>query len=614
MPLQKIKLRPGINRTSTDYDNEGGYFACDKIRFRSGSPEKIGGWVRYMQQTVVGTCRNLFNWVTLDNTNLLAIGTNVKLYVESSGGLYDITPVRNSSTINNNPLSVTSGSATLAVTDAAHGASTGDFVTFSGATAVSSYTTAMLNKEHQIVKIVDSDHYEIAMPVPATTTATGGGAAVVAAYQVSSTADVSLPGKGWGAGVWGRSGWSMPAPASAVVYSTLRLWSIQTFGEDLCMCTRNGQIYFWDVSDGLSARAKLLSAEVGANQVPVVATCLLMSTQERIMIAFGVNPFGSTEQDPLLIRWSDRENLLEWENALENASGELRVSSGNYIVTAVKLKQEILVFTDASIHSMQFIDAPLIYGIQPTADNISIISPQAVAVVGNSAFWMGNDKFYFYNGRAETLPCTIDDYIFSDINLKQKDQIHCGTNERFSEIWWFYCSADSNEINRYVIYNYDDKTWVYGSMMRTAWLDSSLKESPVAAGGSTLYYHEKGVDDDRVTPIHAWLESSDFNLGQGDNIMYVNRVIPDISFVGSESPVPKVMMTLTPRNAPGAAYKTGDGGNVARTTALPVELFTERLNVRLRGRHMKLRIESNEIGVHWQMGAPRIEMKPDGMK
>jgi hypothetical protein len=614
MPLQPIKLRPGINRSSTDYSNEGGYFACDKVRFRAGVPEKIGGWVKYTTTTVSGTCRNLFNWVTLDNTNILAIGTNTKLYIEASGGLYDITPIRASSTINSNPFSSTSGSDTMAVTDTAHGASVGDYVTFSGATAVGGWSTSDLNKEHQIVHVVDANTYRITMPHAATVTATGGGASVAAAYQISSTADVSVPGKGWNAGAWGRSTWNSTAPSSAVVYSTLRLWSIETFGEDLVFCTRDGQLYYWDFSDGLNSRATLLSAEAGADSVPVVATCLLMSTQERIMIAFGTNPIGSSVQDPLLVRWCDRENVVDWNPSASDTAGELRVSSGNYIVTAKKLKQEILIFTDASIHSMQFIGAPDIYGIQPVADNISIISSQAVAVVNSAAFWMGNDKFYFYNGRVDTLPCTLDDYIFNDINLKQADQIHCGTNERFSEIWWFYCSASSSTIDRYVIYNYDERTWAHGTMHRTAWLDSSLKESPVAASGGTLYYHEKGVDDDRTTAIHAWIESSDFNLGSGDQMMFVKRVLPDVSFVGSEASTPAVYMTLTPRNAPGAAYKTGDAGLVQRSAPLPVELFTERLDVRLRGRHMKLRVESVDVGVHWQLGVPRIEMQPDGGK
>lgn len=614
MALQKIKFRPGINRTNTDYDNEGGYYACDKVRFRAGSPEKIGGWVKYMEQTLQGSCRNLFNWVALDNANLLAIGTNVKLYVEASGGLYDITPIRSTVTINTNPFASTSSSATMTVTDTAHGAVLGDFVTYSGATATGGWLAADINKEHQITQVIDDNTYTITMPYAASVTASGGGASVTAAYQTSSTADISIPGGGWNAGSFGRGAWDMPASTTAVVYSTLRLWSIETFGEDLVVCTRDGPIYFWDYSDGLNARATLLSAEVGASSVPLMATCLLMSTQERIMIAFGTNPDGSLVQDPLLIRWCDRENLVEWHAAVTNSAGELRVSSGNYIVTAVKLKQEILVFTDASIHSMQFTDAEVIYGIQPVADNISIISPQAVAVVGNAAYWMGNDKFYVYNGRSETLLCTLDDYIFSDINMKQSSQIHCSTNERFSEVWWFYCSANSDEIDRYVVYNYDEKIWMHGTMFRTAWLDSSLKESPVAAAGNTLYYHERGVDDDRINPIHAWIESSDFALGQGDDFMFVKRVLPDISFVGSETSNPAVTMTLTPRNAPGAAYKSGDSGTVTRSASLPVEQFTERLDVRLRGRHMKLRVESTGLGVQWQLGTPRIEVQPDGKK
>lgn len=615
MPLQKIKFRPGINRASTNYDNEGGWFACDKVRFRAGVPEKIGGWVRYVTTSLQGTCRNLFNWVTLNSSNLLAIGTNKKIYVESSGGLYDITPIRATST-RANPLSTTNGSNVLTVTDNSHGAITGDSVTLSGCADTGGFTAAQLNKEHIVLKVTNTNTYTIQMSSSATSTvASGGGAAVTAAYQITISADVAVPGSGWNAGAWGRGTWNSPASAADVVFSKIRIWSMENFGEDLVFCLRNGPIYFWDFSDGINARAKLLSSEPGANAVPTVATKLLMSTQDRHLIAFGVNPFGSTTQDPLLIRWSDRENLTEWQNLITNTSGELRVASGNYIVTAVKLKQEILIFTDGSIHSMQFIDAPLIYGIQPTADNISIMSPQCVAVVNNAALWMGNDKFYIYNGRVDTLQCTIDDYVFSDINLSQASQIHCGTIERFSEVWWFYCSAASDTIDRYVLYNYDEKTWAYGSMHRTAWLDSALKDAPVAAAGNTLYYHEKGVDDDRTAPIDAWIESSDFSLDSGDQFMFVNKLYPDLSFVGSTAERPAVTFTLTPRDAPGSAYRRGNARAVERgSAALEVEQYTEHVDVRLRGRHMKLRIESGALGVHWQLGTSRLEMKPDGGK
>lgn len=614
MPLSKIKLRPGINRTSTDYDNEGGYFACDKIRFRYGAPEKIGGWVKYLNVPYVGTARALFNWVTLDNANLLALGTNVKYYIESSGGLYDVTPIRSTVTLGAAPLATTNGSKDIVVMHAAHGAVTGDYVTFTGATAVAGIPTGDLNREHTVT-VLTASTYKITVVTAANATTTGGGSAISAAYQLTTATDVAVPGRGWNAGVWGRAGgWGVPASTSQVAFSTLRLWSQEAFGENHVFCPRDGQIYWWKYSLGLNHRATRLADEVGASQVPLMATKLLLSTQDRHLIAFGCNPIGSSTQDPLLIRWCDTENAVEWLPAITNAAGDLRISSGNKIVTAVRLKQEILVFTDSSLWSMQFIGAPDIFGIQPTADNISIISPNAAAVVGSAVYWMANDKFYMYNGRADTLPCTIDNYIFNDINLKQADQIIAGTNEGFSEVWWYYCSADSTTIDRYAIYNYDEKVWAYGNLSRTAWLDSPLKSSPIAASGGYLYRHEAGVDDDRTTPITAWIESSDFDLGDGDDFMFVKRLLPDISFTGSQSPTPAVYITMTPRNAPGAPYKSGDSNRVERSTTVPVEAYTERCDVRLRGRQMKIRIESNELGVQWQLGALRIETQPDGKK
>lgn len=611
MPLEKIKLKPGINRNTTDYDNEGGYFAGDKVRFRAGAPEKIGGWVKYTNATVAGTPRMLFNWVTLDSTNILAIGTNIKFYVEA-GALYDVTPLRTTKSLGSNPLSVTSGSAVVTVTNTAHGASTGDFVTLAGAATTGGILAADLNKEFQLT-VIDADHYTVTAATSATSTANGGGASITAAYQLTTASDIAVPGYGWNAGGWGRGTWG--SPATTETYSTLRLWSAEAFGQDLVFCPRNGPLYVWYYNLGLNHRATPLKDVVGANEVPLMATKVLLATQSRHLIAFGTNPIGDTDQDPLLIRWCAAENMLEWEPDIADSSGDLRVPTGNYIVTAIRLQQEILVFTDASITAMQYIGAPDIFGLQPVADNISIISANAVAVAGNAAFWMGNDKFYLYNGRTQTLPCSLENYVFSDINLTQADQIHAGTNEEFSEIWWFYCSAGSNSIDRYVIYNYDENLWAYGTMHRTVWLDTSLKQHPVAATEQgVLYYHEDGVDDDRINPINAWIESSDFDLGDGDSYMFVKRVLPDISFVGSASAQPAVTMTFTPRNAPGAVYKSGDAGAVRRSAALPVEAFTERLDVRLRGRQMKMRIESNGLGVHWKLGAMRMEMQPDGRK
>lgn len=613
MPFFKLKFRPGINRTSTDYDNEGGYFACDKVRFRNGVPEKIGGWTKYALAQYAGTARALFNWVTLDNINVLALGTNVKYYIESSGGMYDVTPIRATVTLASNPFAITSGSSTVVVTHAAHGAATGDYVTFSGAVDVGNITAAHLNKEFQVTYI-DGNSYSITVELSASSTTTGGGAAVDAEYQIPIATAIAVPGRGWNAGSWGRGTWGSQASDTQIAFSTLRLWSQESFGEDHVFCPRDGTLYYWKYSLGLNHRATPLEDEAGAADVPLMATKIMMSTVGRHLIAFGTNPVGSTEQDPLEVRWCSSEDLTLWTPALTNSAGTYRLSSGNRIVTAARLKQEMLIFTDSTIYSMQHIGAPDIFGFHPAADNISIISPNALAVVGNAVFWMAQDKFYVYTGRAETLPCLIDDYIFDDINLKQADQIIAGTNEGFSEIWWFYCSANSDTIDRYVIYNYDERTWAYGNMHRTAWLDSPLKSSPVAAANGYLYYHESGVDDDRTTPIHAWVESSDFDISEGDDFMFVKRLLPDVSFTGSTASNPAVSITLTPRNAPGSAYKAGDSNRVVRSAKVPVERFTERCDVRLRGRHLKFRIESTELGVQWQLGSSRIEVQPDGKK
>lgn len=610
MALTPIKLRPGINRNTTNYANEGGYYACDKVRFRAGKPEKIGGWVKYSNVAFLGTCRALFNWVALDNSNLLALATNIKYYVESGGTLHDITPLRSSATLLESPFSATAGITTVTVTHASHGASNGDFVVYSNATSFSGISTTTLNGEFQITYI-DSDTYSIELPSPAAWTDVGGGTPA-AAYQISVAPNVSVPGRGWGAGAWGRGTWN--SAATAVTYSSMRLWSQESFGEDHVFCTRNGTIYYFDLSGGLTSRAVKLDTLANAADVPLMATKLLMSTQDRHLIAFGVNPIGDTDQDPLLIRWADTESVTVWTNLVTNTAGELRCSKGNYIVTAVSLKREILVFTDSSIHSMQYVGAPYTFGIQPTADNISIISPNCTAVVGDACYWMGNDKFYIYNGRVDTLPCTLDDHIFRNINRIQAAQVFAGTNEGFNEIWWFYCSEASTDIDSYVIFNYIEKTWAYGTMHRTAWLDTPLKKFPLATAESYIYRHEEGTDDDRVTPIHAWIETSDFNLETGEHFSFVTRVIPDVSFEGSNANEPYLEITLTPRNSPGGKHRANTAHPVTRSATIPVEQYTEQCDVRLRGRQIKMRIESTDLGTHWKLGVPRIDIQPDGKK
>lgn len=612
MPLLKLQLRPGIDKSSTNYASEGGYFSCDKVRFRYGMPEKIGGWVKYTSNQFEGTARSLFNWVTLDNKNLLSIGTSSKFYIEFSGTFYDVTPIRLTTTLPADSLSTTETSTTISVVQVNHGAKTGDTVIISGATEVGGIPASSVNGMFTVI-VLTPDVFTIGTSVSATATTTGGGATLKTEFVLSSGANISVPGRGWNAGAWGRGTWGSTA-ISGTQHSSLRLWSQESFGEDLVFCQRDGKIYYWDYSAGFSQRAKALTEMPGASDVPLIATKILLSPQDRHMFAFGTNAVGSGAQDPLLIRWCDRENVANWTPSFSTTSGELRLSSGNKIITAARLKQEILVFTDGSVFALQLIGGNDVFGAFPVADNISIVSPNAVATVGNTALWMGNDKFYSYGGTVQTLPCTLTNHIFDNINLKQADKFFCGSNEGFSEVWWFYCSAGSNEVDSYVIYNYDESVWTYGSMDRTAWLDSPLKSSPIAALNGQLYFHEAGVDDDRTSPIHAWIESSDIDIGDGDSFSFVRRIIPDVSFSGSETSSPAVTLTLTPRTTPGSNYDSGDSNRVVRSSSVEVEQFTTVCPVRLRGRQLKLRIESTEIGVQWRLGAPRIEIQTDGKK
>jgi len=615
MALVPIKLRPGIDRSNTNYGNTGGFYVCDKVRFRDSTPEKIGGWVKYITQTYKGTARGMFCWASLSSTTLLAIGTSVKYYIESGGGLADVTPLRTSGTaLASNPFTAVSGSPMLTVAHTAHGGSTGDYAIFSGATTFAGIPAASINTEF-LVTVVDANTYTIVTNTNATSSVAGGGASVLESFELSVASDVAVPGFGWNAGTWGRGTWN--TAATVATYSTLRLWTQESFGEDHVFAPIGGSIYYWKFSNGLSTRAVLLSSLAGASNTPLFAIKLLMSTSDRHLIAFGTNIIGATNIDPLFIRWADTESLTQWTPAITNAAGGIRLSAGNHIVTAVRLKQEMLVFTDSGLFSMQFIGAPDIFGVFPTANNTSIMSANSVAVANDTVFWMGGDKFYIYNGRVAPLHCSLNKFIFDNINPTQTDQIFAGTNEGFNEVWWFYCSKDSTVNDSYAIFNYVEQVWTYGTINRSAWLDTPLKAYPLAAYNGTIYYHENGVDDDRVTPINAFIESTDFDIASGNSFAFVHRLLPDVTFVGSSAAAPQVTITLTPRNSPGGVYGAADPAYpsaVTRSVALPVEQFTERCDVRLRGRQMKMRIESTTLGVSWKLGVPRLDVQPDGSK
>ena len=631
MPLQKLQLRPGINRESTTLANEGTWFEMDKVRFRSGYPEKIGGWARLSANSFLGVCRSLFNWLTLNGANLMGVGTNIKFYIENGGVYYDVTPLRATVTINNNPFVATNGSAILTVTDTAHGCVTGDFVTFSGATGLGGNITAtVLNAEYEVT-VVTVNTYQITAPVAANATDTagspGGGAAVVAAYQINVGTEISTPLSGWGAGAWGSGTWGVGTSSQ----NLLRLWSQDNYGENLIINPRGGALYLWipNPSPIVYNRAVLLSSTSPAPYTtdvdcPTVCNAVAVSDSSRFVLAFGCNDYGSSTIDPLLVRWSDQENYAVWSPAITNQAGSFRLSIGSTLVAQQQTRQEILVWTDAAVYSMQYLGPPFVWGFQLLADNISIAGPNAMATATSITYWMGVDKFYMYSGRVETLYCPLRQYIFGDINLGQQPQFFAGTNEGFNEVWWFYCSANSNTVDRYVIYNYLEQIWSYGNLARTAWLDTPLRSYPTAADyNNQLVYHEQGVDDGSVSPaapITAFCQSADFNIGDGHNYGFAWRMIPDITFNGSTANTPAVTMTLKPRQNPGANYSAAATPSVTSTQNYQavrnyeVQQFTEIVYVRVRGRQMAFRVSSNGLGVQWQLGVPSLDVRPDGRR
>ena len=653
MPLQKLQFRPGVNREGTTLANEGGWYDCDKIRFRSGYPEKIGGWTALSYNTFLGVCRSLWNWITLKNYNLLGVGTNLKFYVEDGGTYYDITPLRetNANPSNQITLSITNGSSLLTITDNnADSLQVNDFITIAGAVALGStgtnVTAAVLNQEYQIVSVLSGTQYTVQLRAAVTgnITTTNGGATITSnrtassstmtaltiAYQINTGFPIYTTGTGWGAGPWSRGTWGSG-------YTTgfgfqLRLWSQSNFGEDLLFSPRGGALYLWQPGGGATPAYSTRGTVVSGLDVPSKINQIMVSDSTRIVIAFGCNDYGVYNippQDPLLIRWTAQESYTDWTPTAENQAGSYRLSHGSEIVGAFQTRQEIVVFTDAAVYSMQYLGPPYVWGFTLLADNISIVSPNAVATAAGVVYWMGTDKFYVYSGRIETLPCSVRQYIFQDINRNQEAQFFAGTNEGYSEVWWFYCSAESDVIDRYVIFNYLDRVWYYGTMDRTAWLDSALRQFPQAATGTNIIvYHETAVDDGSTnppSPIDAYVQSSDFDIGDGHNYGFVWRLIPDITFDGSNtagatSDKPYVTFTLRPRQNPGSSYGVVNSPEVTSAQSYAgqqtynVQQFTEIVYTRLRGRQMAFKIESNALGTQWQIGVPRIDVRPDGRR
>ena len=620
--LKKLTLRSGVNRENTRYTTEGGYYDCDKIRFRQGTPEKIGGWARISTNAFLGVCRSLWNWITLAGLNLSGVGTNLKFYLELGGAYYDITPIRTTVTLNN-PFTATNGSSVITVSHTAHGCNNGDFVTFSGAVGLGGLITAsVLNREFQITKI-NANSYTITVSATANATdaagSPGGGAAVSAAYQIPTGQEISVASYGWGAGAWGSGTWGTTSSTESI-----RLWSQVNFGEDLIFAPRGGGIYYWDATTGIYARAVNLSSLPGAADVPTQTNFVLVSDAFRFVFAFGANDIDTLAFDPMLIRWSDQEDAANWRPAANTQAGSLRLSHGSKIVSAVQTRQEIIVWTDSSLYALQYLGTPDVWGTQLMGDNISIVSPNAAVVASGVIYWMGVDKFYRYDGRVQTMRCDLRQYIYQDINTAQYDQIFCGTNEGFNEVWWFYCSSNSTTVDKYVVYNYLEDVWYYGTMARTAWLDSGLRPNPYAATYlQNLVSHEMGTDNNETgvpTAINAYIQTAEFDIDDGHNFSFIYRMLPDITFRGSTATSPQVTMSLRPLTNSGSGYNNPEsvGGSnsapVTRTAVLPIEQFTGQIYTRVRGRQLAMRVESTALGVTWQLGSPRIDIRPDGRR
>jgi hypothetical protein len=630
MPLKKLQLKPGVNRENTRYTSEGGWYDGDKIRFRQGTPEKIGGWIRYSSVQFLGVCRSLINWLTLGSVQLLGFGTNLKFYIERGGEYYDITPIRSTTAAGDVTFAATSGESTITVTDTGHGALSDDFVTFSDAVSLGGNITAdVLNIEYQITAILDADSYTITAAVTANGSDTGnGGASTVGAYQVNTGAAIETPYSGWGAGPLGLGSWSISADSTYPI----RLWNSATFGEDLIIGPSGGGLYYWDASSGVTSRAVELST-LGGSNVPTLQTTFLVSDVSRFVLCFGVNGLGDSALDPMLVRWSDQEDPLNWTPSATNQAGDLRLSSGSRIVTALQARQEILVWTDSTVYSLQYLGPPFVWGAQTVGENITIMSPRAMATANNVTYWMGSDKFYRYDGRVQTLRCDLRQFIFNNsdptqtLDQLQGSQVFASTVEAYNEIWWFYCSSVSvnqTSPDRYVVYNYVEDVWYYGAMSRTAWLDSSVLGKPVAASVTGyLTEQESGVDDGldgTLVPMEAYITSAEFDIDDGHNFAFIWRLIPDITFRGSTAANPTVNFSLLSLQNSGSGYTNPasvggeNAADVVRTSTVPIEQFTGQVNIRVRGRQISIKIESTALGTTWQLGSPRIDIRQDGRR
>ncbi len=712
MPLTKLQFRPGVATDVTSYSNEGSWVDCDKVRFRFGYPEKIGGWKKISSATYEGTARALVNFVTTDSSDLMGIGTHLKYYLEQGGSYNDVTPLRLTTSAGDVTFAASNGSSTITVTEVAHNALENDFITFSGAASLGgNVTAAVLNQEYQITNIVNANSFQITAKDTSGTTVTAngsdsgnGGSSVVGKYQINTGLDSAVDGTGWGGGLWGGEvsgavfttvnedldtsettitltsaasfpssgtllieselitysgkstnditgatrgalgttaathsngvtvtnatdffGWGSAAPTGTAL--DLRLWSHDTLGDDLLLCARDSSIFRWEKANGVTTRAiKLVSTTGGTSRsVPTIAKQVMVFPFPRHVIAFGCDDEnassseteGNGTQNPLKIRFSDSEDQLKWFAVTSgsgiNTAGGFDLGVGSTIVQAVKTRREVVVLTDTAIYSMTFIGGQSIFAANLVASNISIISPNAAVAVDDTVYWMGKNNFYIYRGTTEKLPCTVELKVFGDINVSQFNKITAGANADHGEIWWFYTSASATENDRYVIYNYQTQIWYFGSLSRTAWIDKTSRSNPHAAGASKLFKHEDGVDDD-TTAMTPSITSAVMDIGDGENFSFVRRVVPDINFTGSEQTGVTATFTMEARTFPGTTFGASDSGTVTRTATSPVDQYTDQLHIRLRGRAYTLKISSDQLGVQWQLGSPRFDIRPDGRR
>ena len=623
MPLKKIIFKPGINREGTAYDNEGGWFDCNLVRFRKGRPEKFGGWEKISSNTYQGTARALHGWISLAGTKFLGLGTHLKYYIESGGAFNDITPIRLTTSAGDVTFSATNGDATITVADTSHGAVQNDFVTFSGASSLGgNITAAVLNQEYQIATVVNANSYTIEAKDTSGSTVTAnssdsgnGGSSVVGVYQVNVGLDVYVPGTGWGIDGWGAGTFGSTSSLSAT--NQLRIWTHDNFGEDLIINARGGGIYKWTENNGLSTRAVELSGISGANLVPTVGLQVITSEKDRHLIVLGADPISGSSRtgsiDPMLVAFSDQENDLDFEPLTTNTAGSLRLSSGSSIIGGVKSRQETLIWTDTALYSMQFIGPPFTVGINLINEGVGLVGPKAAVTAPQGVYWMSYNNFYVYNGSVQHLPCSVHNYVFSDINLIQSFKINAFTIADKNEVGWFYCSANSSEVDRYVIYNYAENLWFYGQLVRTAWLDAGIENYPRAVGNSYLFEQEKGFNDDGSPMTNVFIESSDMDIGDGDQFSFIKRIIPDYKFLQDATNNGSVNVVLKTRNFPGDTLTTNSTNAVNSTT--------QQVFVRSRSRQIALRFESDDdatndgnLGIGWRLGATRVDIKPDGKR